>query len=119
MVNTRGMKSKTKSATESGIKTEIKAQLKAEPKAEIKAEIKSETKPKTKPKTMSDKPSTSGLVLTAGPSWNVARQTPFGKKKRKKVSFDTYLHTENDCYFTEGSECTKKTNDCILSLRRR
>ena len=90
MVNTRGMKSKTKSATESGIKTEIKAQLKAEPKAEIKSETKPETKPKTKPKTMSDKPSTSGLVLTAGPSRNVARQTPFGKKKRKKVSFDPH-----------------------------
>ena len=119
MVNTRGMKSKTKSETESGIKTEIKAETKPETKPETKAKTKARTKAKTKPKTMSDEPSTSGLVLTAGPSWNVARQTPFGKKKRKKVSFDTYLHTENDCYFTEGSECTKKTNDCILSLRRR
>ena len=50
--------------------------------SEIKSEINSESK--------TEKPSTSGLSLKAGPSRNVARQTPYGKKK--KVSFDTHSH---------------------------
>ena len=53
-------------------------------RSEIKSEIKSETK--------SEKPSTSGLSLKAGPSSNVARQTPYDKKK---VSFDSHLHIKS------------------------
>ena len=50
-------------------------------RSEIQTEIKNEIKSETKPEIMSEKPSTSGLSLKAGPSRNVARQTPYDLNK--------------------------------------